>query len=130
MYATVSRSKKVHVALARSTADAASRIDSTKRTRTRFVRENSAKLSRRPAGNAKNTDEVHRPYTITASTVRCTFTQLAPNPLSVFPPLLHATLSFRAESAASDGPRPVSLPIEQTCHLFAEGRCLKPSEAD
>lgn len=46
-----------------------------RRMRTRFVRENSAKLlSRRPAGNAKNTDEVHRPYTITASTVRCTFT--------------------------------------------------------
>lgn len=55
-----------------------------RRTRTRFVRENSAKLlSRRPAGNAKNTDEVHRPYTITASTVRCTFTtRTQPSPSS------------------------------------------------
>lgn len=111
----------------RSLADARFLVSIPRTMWTRFVRENSAKLlSRRPA---KNTDEVHRPYTITVSTVRCTFIPLASNPLFL-PPLLHTRLlslvSFRVscERWAQTGFASLA-PIEQV--MFAT--CLREVDA-
>lgn len=93
----------------RSLADARLLVSIPRMMWTRFVRENSAKLlSRRPADSAKNTYEVHRPYTITVDSSMHVYTTRTQPSLSSSSPA-HATLSSRAESAASDGPRPVSL---------------------